>query len=786
MLKYNAILPDVGENWAFTEKKFDPLRLGKCESIMSLGNGYMGLRAVTEEPYMGETRNLFVNGTFNKFDEREVSELPNAADVTRLDMSVDGRRFSLETGKVEDYSRTLNLRHAELVRTFLWENDEGKRMRFTFRRFVSLDQLHLIGMKMEVTPLNEAVRLQVTSGINAQLTNTGSQHFHEGEKRIFDKQYIQLLQTTTQSQIDFVLHVSHRLKMSGEALDLVPKMDIHRRKAALSYEVDIPTGSTLTLEKLSTIYTSRDSEFEANYELDSMKALALDRIKLADAQGYDALFEQHKREWAEVWAKYDIRIDSDQSFDVLALRFAIYHLVAMTPAHDHRMGIGAKGLSGEGYKGHSFWDTEIFILPFYIYSSPEIARSLLEYRYLGLEGARRKAKENSFAGAMYPWEQAWPSDGEVTPVWGDVDVVTGLQTKIWSGFIEQHITSDIAYAVWHYYQATGDQDFMDRFGYEMIFDTAVFWASRLEWDNSEGRYHINEVIGPDEYKEHVNNNAFTNYMAHFNMELAIQYYDVLQAKQPSLLQKLDDKLGLQSAYADWISKLDNIYLPQPNAEQIVPQDDTYLSKPLIDLSKYKRQEKVGSIFLDYSLDQINQLQVSKQADIMMLFFLLENKFSPEVKKANYDYYEPKTLHDSSLSLSTHSILAGDFGDGELAYSLFRKATEIDLGTNMHSSDTGIHSASIGGIWKCVVMGFAGLRMLDGKLHLNPSLPKEWRSLEFPIYWHGSRLLIQITRDTVRIEACGDAELALTICGREILFQQELNVSLHSDIGAGTL
>ena len=786
MLNYNVILPDVGENWAFTEEKFDPLRLGKCESIMSLGNGYMGLRAVTEEPYLGETRNLFVNGTFNKFDEREVSELPNAADVTRLDMCIDGRRFSLETGKVEDYSRTLNLRHAELVRTFIWENDEGKRLRFTFRRFVSLAQLHLIGMKVEVTPLNEAVRLQVTSGINAQLTNTGIQHFHEGEKRIFDRQYIQLLQTTTQSKIDFVLHASHRLKMNGEMLDLVPKMDIHRRKAALSYEINIPAGSTLTLEKLSTIYTGRDNEFEANYELDSMKALALDQIKLADAQGYDALFEQHKRKWAKVWEKYDIRIESDQSFDVLALRFAMYHLVAMTPAHDHRMGIGAKGLSGEGYKGHSFWDTEIFILPFYIYSSPKIARSLLEYRYLGLEGARRKAKENGFAGAMYPWEQAWPSDGEVTPGWGDVDVVTGLQTKIWSGFIEQHITSDIAYAVWHYYQATGDQDFMDRFGYEMIFDTAVFWASRLEWNNNDGRYHINEVIGPDEYKEHVNNNAFTNYMAHFNMELAIQYYDVLQAKQPRLLQQLDDKLELQSAYADWISKIDNIYLPQPNAEQIVPQDDTYLSKSLIDLSKYKRQEKVGSIFLDYSLDQINQLQVSKQADIMMLFFLLENKFSPEVKKANYEYYEPKTLHDSSLSLSTHSILAGDFGDEELAYSLFRKATEIDLGPNMISSDAGIHSASIGGIWKCVVMGFAGLRMLDGKLHLKPSLPKAWSRLEFPIYWHGSRLLIQITREAVRIESSGDAGVALTICGREVLITRELNVSLHTDIGAGSL
>lgn len=778
MLNYSKKLGYQTENWAFSEEEFDPLRLGKCESIMSLGNGYMGLRAVTEEPYIGEIRNLFVNGTFNKFDEHEVSELPNAADVTRMDLTVDGRRFSLETGKVEEYSRTLDLRHAELVRTFIWENDQGKKVRFTFRRFVSLDQIHLIGTKMEVTPLNEAIQLGVSSGINAQMSNTGSQHFHEGEKRIFDKQFMQLLQTTTQSQIDFIIHASHRLSLNGQALELTPKMDIHRRKVALSYSLHIPPGETFTLEKMSTVHTSRDKEFESRYELAAMKETALQQLKQADAQGYDAMFERHKQAWSNVWEQYNIQIESDQPFDVLALRFAIYHLVVMTPAHDHRMGIGAKGLSGEGYKGHSFWDTEIFILPFYIYSRPEVARSLLEYRYLGLEGARRKAKENGFEGAMYPWEQAWPSDGEVTPVWGDVDIVTGLQTKIWSGFIEQHITSDIAYAVWHYYKATGDQDFMDRYGYEIIFDTATFWASRLEWDETAGCYHINEVIGPDEYKEHVDNNAFTNYMAHFNMELAIQYYKALQSDRPELLAGLQERLNLKASFEAWTNKLDQIYLPQPNEKLIMPQDDTYLTKELIDLTKYKQQEKVGSLFLDYSLNQVNELQVSKQADIMMLFFLLENKFTPEVKKANYDYYEPKTLHDSSLSLSTHSILAGDFGDTELAYNLFRRATEIDLGPNMHSSDAGIHSASIGGIWECVVMGFAGLRMLDGKLHLNPSLPQGWKKLEFPIYWHGTQLHVQLTHESVLITASSDDEITLTIRGREVLFHRELSLQLQ--------
>ncbi len=586
MLKYNKKLPDGASDWVVTEESFQALALGKCEAVMSLGNGYMGLRSAAEESYVGEKRNLFVNGTFNRFDEFEVSELPNAADVTALDIRIDGKRFTLEQGEVTEYSRSLNLRDAELVRSLIWSNEEGKQLQFTFRRFVSLDHLHLIGMKVEVKALSGAVKLSIASGIDAQLTNSGSQHFHEGEKRIYDKKYLELIQTTTESKVDFVIGTAHRLKLDGQEIEISPVMEIERRKVAVAYSVELQEGQTLSFEKISTVHTSRDQAYMQEYSLPVMREHALNDLKSMYATGYDALFRNHAAAWARVWKEYGIMIESKNSFDLLALRFALYHLVVMTPAHDRRMGIGAKGLSGEGYKGHSFWDTEIFILPFYIYSNPRTARSLLEYRYLGLEGARRKAKENGYAGAMYPWEAAWPSDGEVTPVWGAVDIVTGEQTKIWSGFIEQHITSDIAYAVWHYFRATGDEDFMERYGYEMIFDTAIFWASRLEWDEAEGRYEINEVVGPDEYKEHVDNNAFTNYMAHFNIELALEYYSKLQEERPELFQRYDELLNLQEARKVWESKLDLIYLPQPNENKIIPQDDTYLQKEIIDLTPY--------------------------------------------------------------------------------------------------------------------------------------------------------------------------------------------------------
>ncbi|RJG21990.1 glycoside hydrolase family 65 protein [Paenibacillus thiaminolyticus] len=775
MLAYdNTSRPDLTQ-WSFTETEFNPLAQGKCESIMSLGNGYMGLRSATEEAYIGQTRNLFVNGTFNRFDEFEVTELPNAADVTRLDIYIDGERFSLDTGKTAEYARSLNMRDAELTRSFVWENRAGKRVRFAFYRFVSLDNLHLIGMKVEVTPLDADISFRAVSGIDAQLGNSGSQHFHEGEKRIFDKTVMQLSQTTTESKVDFVIHAAHRFSLDGQPLPIEPRMEIERRKMAMQYGCGIKAGQTFELQKLASVHTSRDAEHAMDYDLSVMREQAREEIRLALDAGYDALFERHRQAWAEVWNKYRFRIESKHDFDLLALRFAVYHLVVMTPAHDNRMGIGAKGLSGEGYKGHSFWDTEIFILPFYIYSRPDVARKLLEYRYQGLEGARRKAKENGYEGAMYPWEAAWPTDGEVTPVWGAVDIVTGKQTKIWSGFIEQHITSDIAYAVWHYVQATGDRDFMDRCGYEMILDTAKFWASRLEWNEAFDRYEINEVIGPDEYKEHVDNNAFTNYMAHFNMELAIQYYELLQREQPELFRRLNEQLDLERAYADWKHKIGGIYLPQPNEDGVIPQDDTYLQKQLIDLTKYKAQQKVGTLFEDYNLDQVNEIQVSKQADIMMLFYLLENRFSAHLKRTNYNYYEPKTLHDSSLSYSTHCILANDFDDSQLAYELFRKAAEIDLGTHMHSSDAGIHSASLGGVWQCVVMGFAGIRMLDGQLHLNPKLPQDWERLTFPLYWKNARLEVDITHDALRISTDANEELTLIIRGTATSFVNQLEL-----------
>jgi hypothetical glycosyl hydrolase len=479
--------------------------------------------------------------------------------------------------------------------------------------------------------------------------------------------------------------------------------------------------------------------------------------------------------WAEKWNAIDIKVESNDDFNQLAIRFAQYHLLIMTPANDNRMGIGAKGLSGEGYKGHSFWDTELFMLPFFTFTQPQIARSLLEYRFNTINGARKKAIENGYKGAMFPWESAWADDGEVTPVWGAADIITGESTKIWSGFIEQHITSDISFAIWQYYQVTGDEDFMDKYGYEILLDTGIFWASRLQWNNNKKQYHINEVIGPDEYKEHVNNDAFTNYTAYWCIENAIHYYHLLKDGKPEIFSRLDPILNLESEIKELEEKLPLIYLPQPNENRIIPQDDTYLTLTDIDLTKYKNQEHVGSMFLDYSLSQVGKMQVTKQASVVMLMYLLENKFSPEVKLANYNYYEARTLHDSSLSFSIHSILANDLGNCELSYSLYRQAATIDMGMNMKSSDQGIHGASLGGVWQIIVCGFGGMRMVGGKLRIEPKLPKEISQIIYPLYWKSNLLEVIVKHDILHIINKGTKPVSINHCGKNY------QVSSNSDI-----
>lgn len=757
-------------DWIIREDSFDADRLGKCEAIMSLGNGYLGIRSATEEKYLGETRDMLVNGTFNRFDENEVTELPNAADVTAVELWIDGERFALDQGSYSDYSRELNIKTGELTREVKWTAKNGKCIRFSAKRIVSLARLHNIAARITVNACDDMV-LKIRTGISARVTNTGSQHFSEVEKRFYDKKYLQFVEQTTESKVGFVINSVHSFYKNGKPADLATDVNIEHRIVFADYSVELKAGDSFTIDKISSVNTTRDFDSQG-LTLAQIQEKSLEELKEAEAMGYQALAEESAKAWAEqVWDRSPVVIEGGEGADLdqFAVRFAQYHMRVFVPAHDNRMNIGAKGLSGEGYKGHCFWDTEIFLLPYYIFTAPETARKLEEYRYLSLQGAHRKASENGYKGAMFPWESAWLDDGETCPLYAGTDIITGLPIKVWSGIIEQHISADVAFGAWQYGVIADDEDFMEKYGYELIMDTATFWASRLE-KGEDGKYHINDVVGPDEYHEHVNDNAFTNYMARWNMNKAVEFADKLAAEKPELYAAIDSRIDIKGNYPKWTDGRDNMFLPQPTEDNILPMDDRFMDGEFIDLSKYKAQDHVGGIMKDYNLEQIQHIQVCKQADCLVLFYLLEDEFSPEVKKASWDYYVERTLHDSSLSLSTHSVMAADMGDDEMAYDLFKKSCAIDLGPYMGTSDAGIHAASFGGIWQCAVYGFGGLRMLDGKLRIEPRLPENWDRLSYTVMWKGEKLAVTVTKDDVKVEnTTGTKKVTVTVNGTEMEF-----------------
>ncbi len=766
MLQYD-LGKGAKENWLVAETAFEPDHQGKCEAIFCAGNGYLGQRAAFEERYVGQTRDLMVTGTFNKFDEDEVTELPNLPDVTNLEFRVDGVRFAMDAANTKDYLRVMDFQTGECKRTLTWTHPDGRRFALCFTRFASMDNEHVLGLRASITALDGGAEIRVDSGIDGRVSNTGSQHFHEGDKRIFDNRVLRMVSKTIQSGVSCCLHTAHTFTVNGQEAQgkLLPIID--RRYMAMRATFTLEKGQTLTVDKLTVVTTSRDLAYE-NLENKAERAQEDGGRMMQQAieAGYDALFAASCAKWAELWDKADVRITSKRPFDQLMVRFALYHLNIMAKKDDNRVGIGAKGMTGEGYKGHSFWDTEIFILPYFTLTQPEAARSLLEYRYRGLYGARRKAQENGFEGAMYPWEAAWVDDGEVTPLWGAADVVTGKPMKILTGIIEQHITADVAFAVEQYFAVTGDQDFMDRCGYEMLIDTGRFWASRVTWDEKKGAWVILDVIGPDEYKEHVDNNAYTNYMAAHNLRLALRAMDEVEKRGGETYDRLHAQFNFAESRARIQGVLDKMYLPQPDANGIVPQFEGYFDLTHIDLTKYKQSSVVGTIYNDYNIEQISTFQVHKQADTLVLLLLMDDLFPADIKKKNYYFYEERTLHDSSLSKSTHCVLAADLHEDATAYNFFKGCGEIDLGPVMTTSDMGVHTASMGGIWQCAVYGFGGVRVVGDELHVNPRLPEDWTELEAPLCWRGQALRMHATKDGVTLRNQGQEAVDVVLCGNK--------------------
>lgn len=731
--------------------------LPKFESLMAQGNGYLEVRNSLEESYRTGSRGMFVAGVFNQYSNQEVIELANFPDLLATNIKVNGQTVDLKLNTARNYSRKINYTNGQTVRHFYWSDGKNLDVELTFKRFVSMANQHLM-VNQIIIQASQDCFIEIESGIDGQITNSGSQHFEEGEKRYHDNQYLQLMTETSKTKIPISLNCVHKLNQKS-----VKRITMNRRQLKEKHSVNLSANQQLDYTKYCLIFTGRDADYTESLTEYYLRKMPIQLLSELSQQTYESLFQASEAQWRTIWQEAPINITAADFKDQLMLNFARYHLHAMSPVHDNRMNIGAKGMTGEGYKGHTFWDTEIFILPYFTYNYPQSAKHLIEYRIQSLAAAQKNAQQNGYQGAQYPWESAWLTDGEVTPKFGGIDIVSGKPTPILTGDLEHHVTGDVIFGAAEYISITGDDSFNNEI-LQMVIQCAIFWSTRATWNEAKQCYEITEVIGPDEYTEHVDNNAYTNYMAKYNIDLALKYIDNYSGNTEILIEK--------QAYEHLIAVSDKLYLPIPNDVDVIPQDDTFLSKPIIDLRKYLNTEEVLTILGDYNMSQINDLQILKQADVILLLLLFPEQFSKKVKLANWNYYYPKTLHDSSLSKSSHCNLALMLDEIETAYQLFRSNFIIDLSDrNMNSSNDGVHAASLGGIWQNVILGFGGLRIHENQLSITPKLPKNWDKLEYMVKFKQQKINVVMTHNQVALSCDNNnSEIELVFMNQKIRFK----------------
>ena len=711
--------------WQICESPYQPERLRHFETLFAVGNGYLSTRGAFDEPYAGSAATTLVHGIFNLAAGISVPELVNAPDWLPFEIEIDGTPFSMEVmardclkpkgGTVFGYRRTLDLQSATLRREALFRAESGSTVRISFERFASLANPHLLAQRLTVEAVEGAPRLRVIAAVDADVRNHEICHWRHIRASACDG--MAALSATT-SESGYCVALATKLISAGPVQTLAGKT-----RVALAGEIQLAVGACANFDKLTTIFTSRE-------DTDPLAA-AKHMLREAAAMPYDAHYQAHRDSWNETWSRCDVRIDGDDRAQ-LAIRFALYHLLIAAPRRDDDVSIGAKTLSGLGYKGHVFWDTELFVLPLFILTQPSIARNLLTYRYKRLSGARQKARENGYAGALFPWEST-DTGLETTPKWSDPDP-TGRRIRIWTGETEQHINSDIAYAALQYWRWTGDDAFMRGMGAEIVLDTAVFWGERAEQKN--GRYEISRQIGPDEYHENIDNSVFTNRLVQWHLSQALDVLAWLETKAPADAQRLRGALDLTEARLEiWRDIIAHMHIPFDEERGAHEQFDGFFDLEYVPVSKY--QPRVGGIWGLLGHERVLRSQVIKQADVVMLMALLGDEAgSREVMLNNFNTYYPRTDHGSSLSPAIHAWVAARLGLDDIAYEMFEKAAAIDLEDRQGNVADGIHAASCGGLWQAVVFGFCGLHLTDAGPAVDPKLPAHWRRVSFSVTYRG--------------------------------------------------
>lgn len=738
------------EPFSVTERGFDPSHNQVAESIFSLGNEYMGVRGFAEEGVSCDT----LNGSyFNGIYEYALEDTPihykgivqrthfmiNSVDWLKTEIEADGEKLDTARCGISAYERSLDMKTGTLIRNFIWKTTSGCRILCRFERFLDMVDCRRGYHRLTFTALEGEPLLRVSCMLNGNVLHWGKHCFwnHE-DSSAREGLYLSAQTLTTRQRLVCVQAV----ETAAEEVCAEEGKLFARRV----YQTRLCGKEPLVF----TRFTVNNAVKNIVRSVEEDRADAAAELKESVRLGWNAAYDKAKKYWAEFWQNSDIEIEGDAA-NQQGIRFCLFQLQQTYHGYDPANNIGAKGLTGEAYSGHAFWDTETYCLPYYLLNNPSASKNLLLYRYSKLDKAKERAKDLDCEGACYPIATLNGTEG----------------CNLWQhASLQFQPSTGVAYGIWHYERMTGDEDFVRNYGFEMVAEICRFLLSRGQWNASHTKFGFYAVMGPDEFQMMVNHNCYTNYMA----LRTFGYFLELCGRFPQLCKKF----GLEK---DFIAKLaeakEKMYLPFDEKIGVYEQHEGFFDLPHIDVHSIPVTD--FPLYDHWSYDRIYRNDMIKQPDVLMFLFLYNQSFDEDVKRANYEYYEPRTIHESSLSPSVHSILAAELGKNEEALNFFGFATRMDLDDYNRNTCQGLHTTSIAAAWMNIVYGFGGVRTDGSEVSLAPVIPSIWKKYVFRIRLFGKTVKVTVTQGKTVLESESEDEISLELYGKSVRLGKSLTV-----------
>jgi maltose phosphorylase len=765
------------DDWQIIEEGFHPEKNRESESIFSIGNGYMGQRANFEEQYSGDSlQGSYIAGVYypdktrvgwwkNGYPEYFAKVL-NAPNWIGIDLSVNGKAIDLATSQIKSFSRILNLRKGYLERSFRPIVSGNKTLEINSRRFVSMAEPDFGIIRYSIRSIDFEGSLNYTVYIDGDVRNEDANYgkkFWVEISREVTREVGVLITRTMKTNFHVATGMCYEFLKDGRHIDIKPDIINREKYIANTISIQIKPGEELVLNKYVSVLSS------LNISKESLAKDIKGRLGEAKTKGYADLFLAHTHEWDRIWANSDVVIEGDISAQQ-AIRFNIFHLNQTYTGKDERLNIGPKGFTGEKYGGSTYWDTEAFGLPFFLKTADQKAgRNLVLYRYKHLEKSISNAVKLGFknGAALYPMVtmngEECHNEWEIT-------------------FEEIHRNGAIAFAIFNYIRHTGDEEYMADWGLEVLIGISRFWSQRATYSENIKKYVILGVTGPNEYENNVNNNWYTNSLAVWTLSYTLKNLRILEREDPDTLSALYKKINFNfpDETARWQELIKHMHFPFDNSRNIFLQQDGFLDKELVPASSIPSAER--PINQHWSWDRILRSCFIKQADVLQGLYLFEDHYDTDTIKRNFDFYEPMTVHESSLSACIHSIVASRIGNIEKAYELYLRTARLDLDDYNNEVRDGLHITSMAGTWLAIVEGFGGMRIHDSRILLRPLIPANWQSYSFHARFRGALFEVKVTTDCVCVTNMSGKPLDLDISGKEyqIKGSEKLILSLKVD------